>query len=460
LAGYVTAKLKRSLKAIAVVGLAGVIAVLLARPFVPFTPFGGNEGPLEPKLPPYVDLEADAQLQLQPDSADSEIEDIARRPSDSVLSLGSGETLPELIARAGISGTDASAAAEALYRLIDPRTLKAGQKMTVTFAPSPFGFGRGLFRQISLAVDPMREISARRSDTGFEPVESRRQVSRQVAHFTGQIRFSLYESASELGVPVPVVLAMIKALSYDVDFQRDLQPGDRFDVMFEAWYDTKGKLVRAGDLIHAGLTLSGTEISLYRYETNDGEGEYFTASGESVKKALLKTPVDGARITSGFGMRNHPILGYSKMHKGVDFGVPPGTPIQAAGDGTVEIAGPFGAYGNYVRLRHGNGYGTAYAHMSRIAPGLHVGRHVSQGQIIGYVGATGRATGPHLHYEVLVGNSQINPMSIKVPTGIKLAGRDLDRYLTHRRQLDQMMTSMPSTSHIGVGNARLGRLGG
>jgi len=460
LAGHVTAKLKRSLKAIAVVGLVGVIAVLLARPFVPFVPFGGGEGPLEPKAPAYVDLEAEGDAQPQPDTADSEIEDIARRPFESLLSLGSGETLPELIARAGVGASDASAAAESLYRLIDPRTLKAGQKVTVTFAPSPFGFGRGPFRQASLAVDPMREIAARRGDKGFEAVETKRQVTRQVAHFTGVIKSSLYESANDLGVPVPVVLAMIKALSYDVDFQRDLQPGDRFDVLFEAWYDTKGKLVRAGDLIHVGLALTDNTVSLYRYEAVDGQGEYFTASGESVKKALLKTPVDGARITSGFGMRNHPILGYSKMHKGVDFGVPPGTPIQAAGDGVVEMAGPFGAYGNYVRLRHGNGYGTAYAHMSRVAPGMHVGRRVSQGQIIGYVGSTGRATGPHLHYEVLVGNTQINPMSIKVPTGVKLAGRELERYLAHRRQIDQMMASIPSATHLGVGNARLGRLGG
>jgi murein DD-endopeptidase MepM/ murein hydrolase activator NlpD len=460
LAGHVTAKLKRSLKAIAVVLLVGAIAVLLARPFVPFPPFGGGEGPLEARPPLYLDLEAEGDAQPQPDTADSEIEDIARRPFESVLTLGSGDTMPELIGRAGIAAGEAAAAAEALYRLIDPRTLKAGQKVTVTFAPSPYGFGRGPFRQVSLAPDAMRDIVARRGDRGFEAVETKRQLSRQIAHFQGGIKFSLYESATDLGVPVPVVLEMIKALSYDVDFQRDLQPGDRFDVLFEAWYDTKGKLVRAGDLIRVGLDLSGTALGLYRYEGTEGRGEYFTATGESVRKALLKTPVDGARITSGFGMRNHPILGYSKMHKGVDFGVPPGTPIQAAGDGTVEMAGPFGAYGNYVRLRHGNGYGTAYAHMSRIAPGIHTGRHVGQGQIIGYVGATGRATGPHLHYEVLVGNTQINPMSIKVPTGIKLAGRELDRYLAHRRQIDQMMAAIPSGTHVGAGNARLGRLGG
>jgi len=456
LAGHVTAKLKRSLKAFAVVGLVGAVAVFLARPFVPF---GRDEGPLDTTPPAYVDLEADGYPLTIPESGDGELEDIARRPVEAVLQLGSGEMLTELLARAGVSPSQAAQAVEALFTKVDPRGLKAGQKITVTFAPSPYGFGRGPFRQVSLAADPVRDVVARWTGSDFTASETQRQVSRQVAHYTGTIKSSLYESAGNAGVPLSVVLAMIKALSYDVDFQRDIQPDDTFDVLFEGWYDTKGKLVRAGDLLHAGLELSGSKISLYRYEDPQGQSDYFTANGENVKKALLKTPVDGAKITSGFGMRNHPILGYSKMHKGIDFGVPPGTPIQAAGDGTIEMAGPFGAYGNYVRLRHGNGYGTAYAHMSRIAQGIHTGRHVSQGQIIGYVGATGRATGPHLHYEVLVGNTQVNPMSIKVPTGIRLAGRELDRYLAHRRQMDQMMASMPSATHIGVGNARLGRLG-
>jgi murein DD-endopeptidase MepM/ murein hydrolase activator NlpD len=226
--------------------------------------------------------------------------------------------------------------------------------------------------------------------------------------------------------------------------------------MFEGWYDTKGKLVRHGDLLYAGLDLSGAEIQLYRYENGQGASDFFNAKGESAKKALLKTPVDGARITSGFGLRHHPILGFSKMHKGIDFGVPPGTPIQAAGDGSIEMAGPYGAYGNYVRLRHGNGFATAYAHMSRIAQGVHPGRRVTQGQIIGFVGSTGRSTGPHLHYEVLQGNAQVNPMSIKVPTGIKLAGRDLDRYQAFKRQSDLLMASIPSATHVAVNAGKPG----
>ncbi|CAA7612180.1 M23 family metallopeptidase [Magnetospirillum sp. SS-4] len=461
MAGHVTAKLKRSLKALAVVVLVGLVAFVAARPFVPFvpfetlesfSPFRGDPARLDRAAALYMDMEAEDKVRARADLSDSEIEDRVRRPVERVVQVGSGETLMSLLGRAGIPSSEAAQAIEALITKFDPRALKAGQKVTVTFDPSPHGFDHGDFRQVSLAADPIRDVVARRKDDGggFRAEDSKRQVSRRIAHYAGTIRSSLYESATAAGVPVQIILAMIKTLSYDVDFQRDIQAGDTFEVMFEGLYDTKGKLVRHGDLLYTGLDLSGAEIQLYRYEDAQGIADFFNPKGESVKKALLRTPVDGAKITSGFGMRNHPILGYSKMHKGIDFGVPPGTPIQAAGDGTVEMAGPNGAYGNYVRLRHGNGFATAYAHMSRIAQGVHAGRRVMQGQIIGFVGSTGRSTGPHLHYEVLQGNSHVNPMSIKVPTGIKLAGKDLERFQAHRRQSDLLMASIPSATHVAV----------
>ncbi len=464
MAGHVTAKLKRSLKALAVVILLGLVALVVARPFVPFVPFdpfstfSGEAGRFDRGTALYMDMDSEDTVRAQAEVSDSEIEDRVRRPVERVLQVGSGEKLMELLGRAGVPSPEAAQAIEALITKFDPRNLKAGQKVTVTFSPSPHGFGHGEFSQISLSADPFRDVLARRKDKGggFRAEDSKRQVTRQVAHYAGTIKSSLYESAMAAGVPVQIILAMIKTLSYDVDFQRDIQPGDTFEVMFEGLYDTKGKLVRHGDLLYAGLDLSGAEIQLYRYEDAQGTLDFFNAKGESVKKALLRTPVDGAKITSGFGMRNHPILGYSKMHKGIDFGVPPGTPIQAAGDGTVEMAGPNGAYGNYVRLRHGNGFATAYAHMSRIAQGVHTGRRVMQGQVIGFVGSTGRSTGPHLHYEVLQGNSHVNPMSIKVPTGVKLAGRDLERFQVHKRQSDLLMASIPSATHVAVTQGKLG----
>ena len=218
----------------------------------------------------------------------------------------------------------------------------------------------------------------------------------------------------------------------------------------EGFYDTKGKLVRAGEMLYAAVSLSGTPIAMYRFDNGQGTVEYFNEKGESVKKALLKTPVDGAKISSGFGMRNHPILGFTKMHKGIDFAVPTGTPIQAAGDGTVEIAGFNGSYGNYVRLRHASGMGTAYAHMSRIATGIKPGKRVSQGQIIGFVGSTGRSTGAHLHYEVLRGNAQVNPLSVKMPTNVKLAGRELERFKTIKRDTDLLLAKIPPSTRLAA----------
>jgi murein DD-endopeptidase MepM/ murein hydrolase activator NlpD len=452
----VSAKIKRTLKAAGVVGLVGIGAMLAARPFVQF---GTHDEPLEVAPPAYVDLEAERSGWAEQVASDSELEDRATRPIENHVQVGSGDTLIDVLTRAGVDVSDANLAIDALKDVYNPRALRAGQKVTVTFDKPAHGFGVGGFTKVSLNADPIREVMARRStDGGFEGGETKRQVSRQIAHYSGQIKSSLFESAQNAGIPAPVIIAMIKALSYDVDFQRDIQSGDGFDVMFEAYYDTKGKLVRNGEMLYAAVTLSGKPIAMYRFENEGGVVEYFNEKGESIKKALLKTPVDGAKITSGFGMRNHPILGFTKMHKGVDFGVPTGTPIQAAGDGTIEMAGFNGAYGNYVRIRHGNGYATAYAHMSRIAAGMKAGKHVGQGQVVGFVGATGRATGPHLHYEVLQGNTQINPLSVKMPTNVRLAGGALDRFRISKRETDTLLSKIAPSTRVAANGLKGGAL--
>lgn len=452
----VSAKLKRTLMAAGVVGLVGIGALMAARPFVQF---GVHDEPLDPAPPAYVDLEAERSGWAEQVASDSELEDRATRPVENHVQVGSGDTLMDVLTRAGVEVTDANLAIDALKEVYNPRALRAGQKVTVTFDKPAHGFGTGGFTKVSLYADPIREVIARRgADGGFEGGEAKRQVSRQIAHYSGAIKSSLFESAQNAGIPAPVIIAMIKALSYDVDFQRDIQSGDTFDVMFEAYYDTKGKLVRNGDMLYAAVSLSGRPIAMYRFENEGGVVEYFNEKGESIKKALLKTPVDGAKITSGFGMRNHPILGFTKMHKGVDFGVPTGTPIQAAGDGTIEMAGFNGAYGNYVRIRHGNGYATAYAHMSRIAAGMKTGKRVGQGQIVGFVGATGRATGPHLHYEVLQGNAQINPLSVKMPTNVKLAGAAMDRFRVAKRETDMMLAKIAPSTRVAANALKGGAL--
>ena len=231
---------------------------------------------------------------------------------------------------------------------------------------------------------------------------------------------------------------MIRAFSFDVDFQRELQPGDRFALLYETLHEHDGQLAKPGDLLYAELVLSGKPIGIYRFTPESGITDYFTADGRSVRKSLLRTPIDGARISSGYGMRRHPILGYSKMHRGVDFAAPTGTPIYAAGHGTVEKAARFGGYGKYVRIRHNGSYKTAYAHLSRYGRGIKAGARVKQGQVIGYVGSTGRSTGPHLHYEVISNGKQVNPRSIKLPAGERLKGADLKAFQEARERIDAL----------------------
>jgi murein DD-endopeptidase MepM/ murein hydrolase activator NlpD len=243
---------------------------------------------------------------------------------------------------------------------------------------------------------------------------------------------------------------MIHAFSYDVDFQRDIQPGDAFEVMFERYVDKKGQVVKDGDIKFAKLTLSGVTMPIYRYVDSSGMPDYYNPKGESVKKALLRTPVDGARISSAYGMRMHPILGFSTMHKGVDFAVSTGTPVMAAGSGVIDYAGANGSYGYYLRIKHDAVHSTAYAHLSRFAQGVRTGKHVAQGQTVAFTGATGRATGPHLHYEVLVHNEQVNPMSVKFQSGNKLAGKELLRFLSETKEESLLLVQTPVTSKVAL----------
>ncbi len=216
----------------------------------------------------------------------------------------------------------------------------------------------------------------------------------------GSIDSSLFEAGQDEGVPVPVMSDVIHALSYDVDFQRDIQPGDQFEVVYERYQDAEGNFAKPGNVLYASLRLRGKLIEFYRFKPNDGVADFYGPDGTSIKKALLRTPVDVVHVTSGFGMRRNPILGFSMMHRGVDFAAPVGTPIFAAGDGAIVRIGGYGDYGNYIQIRHNNQFATAYAHVSRFAPGLSTGARGHQGQVIAYVGTTGRSTGPHLHFEV------------------------------------------------------------
>nr|WP_211113673.1 peptidoglycan DD-metalloendopeptidase family protein [Azospirillum endophyticum] len=353
------------------------------------------------------------------------------------LSIGRGDTLMDLLATAKVPTNDAHDAVAALRELYNPRRLQVGQHVTVLFEPRRGGARK--FVGFEFAPDPLRSVSiARKGDAGFTSSQTEKPVTRKPVAAQGVIRSSLFEAGAQAGVPISVMMAFIQNFSYDVDFQRDLQPGDRFEILYEKLVTAEGIQAGEGELLYASLTLSGDDMPIYRFKTRDGRIDYYNGDGESIRRALLRTPVDGARITSGFGMRHHPILGFSKMHKGVDFGAPTGTPIYAAGRGTIEIAERSSSYGNYVRIRHNTEISTAYAHMSRFAKSIRRGGKVDQGDVIGYVGTTGRSTGPHLHYEVLKAGHQVNPRSIDLPTGEKLEGRELQAFQQARRSIEKM----------------------
>jgi murein DD-endopeptidase MepM/ murein hydrolase activator NlpD len=336
------------------------------------------------------------------------------------LTVTDGKTLTNVLASADVTMNDAQAAVEAARKIYDPRRLKAGQVVTVSFKPG-VAPASTVFQGFEIQADPLHLITVERGATGFSAGQTILPIRVETHALHGVIHNSLVESAQAAGLPYSITASLIRAFSYDVDFQREIQPEDRFKVLYTTQVTSTGS--RPGEVLYAELTLSGKVHAIYGVRRGDGAIDYFTRDGKSIKKGLLKTPVDGARLTSGFGMRMHPILGFTRMHKGVDFGVPTGTPIYAAGDGVIEFAGWAGGYGKFVKIRHNPHMETAYGHMSRIAATQ--GQQVHQGEVIGYVGMTGDATGPHLHYEVVKDGAQVNPINVTVPVNTGLEGNDL-----------------------------------
>ena len=262
---------------------------------------------------------------------------------------------------------------------------------------------------------------------------------------------SIYETALRNHVPRPVIDDLIRIYSYDIDFQRKVQPGDSFEILY-AGEDENPTDTSKTEVLFALLTTGGETRKFYRYQTTDDNVvDYYDDSGKSAKKFLVRKPVSEGNITSGFGGRNHPLLGYSKMHTGVDWGSSMGTPIFAAGNGIIDKVGWEGGYGKYIRIRHANGYETAYGHMSAFARGMDSGKKVRQGQVIGYVGSTGLSTGAHLHYEILINGRFVDPMKIKLPRGRVLEGTLLAGFDQERSRLDTMMTRATAPSRYAQG---------
>ena len=260
-------------------------------------------------------------------------------------------------------------------------------------------------------------------------------LNKKIVYKENLILQSLYKAATDEKIPANIIIEFARIYGFQVDFQRDIRKQDKFQIMYEIFLNDKNEIIETGEILFANLKLSGQDNGLYYFDKEGSEGHY-DKNGKSVKKALMKTPINGARLSSPFGMRKHPIDGYNKMHRGTDFAAPTGTPIMASGDGVIKKAGWCGGGGNCVKIRHNSTYQTVYAHMSKFARGIKAGVRVKQGQTIGYVGSTGKSTGPHLHYEVIVNGKKVNSQKLKLPSGKILKGKERKLFETKKIKLD------------------------
>jgi murein DD-endopeptidase MepM/ murein hydrolase activator NlpD len=365
-----------------------------------------------------------------------------------IVTVGKSDTLIGVMLAVGTSKELATELVDSLDAVFGPEDLKPGQKIDFRLVESEAD---------SEVKEPVR-LSIFEKDGDHIVTTSRNRDGDYLAStvvpldevvVTASNRASLYESfyesALEQRLPADVIMKLLRVHSYDVDFKQKVRPGDTFEVFFEGDHANSEK---AGELLYTSMTVGGETRKFYRFRTPDNTIDFYDEEGSSAKKFLMRNPVKGGRFTSGFGNRRHPLLRRIRMHTGVDWAAPTGTPILAAGDGTIEMAERHGGYGNYIRIRHANGFATAYGHMTRFATGSKPGARVKQGQIIGYVGSTGRSTGPHLHYEVLVNNKFVNPMTIAVPRGLELEGRNLAAFQKERRRIDALMELDPVTNRI------------
>ena len=363
-------------------------------------------------------------------------------PIDAEYTIASGDTLRRVMAKFGISKEEAGRAIKALSKTFKPRRLKPGHRLNLQIQPPVPPNTQKSLVSIDFTADAKTDIALIRDGKGgFVAQRHDRVLGRRLAFGAGNIRSSLYQAGTDEGIPPAALINLINVFSFDVDFQRDIKRNDKFALLYERLTDETGTTADIGPVIYARLKLKRRDIKLYRFKLKNGKVDYFDPKGQSVKKFLLSTPTDGARISSGFGRRRHPILGYSKLHKGVDFAAPRGTPVYAAGDGVIEVAKYFGSYGNYVRIRHGKQYKTAYAHLKGFGRGIRSGIRVRQRRVIGYIGTTGRSTGPHLHYEVIYKNRHVNPRGVRIPTGITLKGKERKRFKVERRRIDKSVAA-------------------
>jgi murein DD-endopeptidase MepM/ murein hydrolase activator NlpD len=367
------------------------------------------------------------------------------RPESVEVKVRRGETLEGAMQRAGVTADEARQAVSALGQVMDTTRIRAGLAFEAAVAKPREDRGPTRLIGLSMRTGPASTLTLSRSfDGALRLRELEEQIRAETTVADGEIHGSLYESAAQLGATPAITAQVVKLFAHKLDFQRDIKAGDAFKLVFGRQVTESGKTVETGELEYAEIK----GVRFYRFDRGGGDVQYFDESGKNIKGFLLRTPVDGARMTSSFGLRRHPVLGYARAHQGVDFGAGTGTPILAAGDGVVSKASRWGGYGNWLQIKHSGGWSTGYAHLSRYAKGVKPGVRVRQGQVVGYVGTTGLSTGPHLHYEVWLNGSRVNPVGAKVPQGTVLGGAELARFKANKARIDRLLAGGTETRQL------------
>ena len=356
--------------------------------------------------------------------------------------LQEGETFTGALKQADLEDDEINDVVNIISKKIDLRKLKVGT-LIETYTKSVND--KKIINEIIIYPDIEKKIYVKKVNNKFVAGEDKKKLFSNLKFYEVEIQNSIYESLKKIDTPDEIIMEFVQLYSFDIDFQRDIRKGNKIKIFFEIYTDSQNNYIKSGNIKFSEIILNDESYELYRFQSEGDEFvEYFNSDGKSATKALMKTPINGARLSSGFGMRKHPILGYNKKHQGVDFAAPTGTPIMAAGTGHIEFVGNNGGAGKYIRIKHLNGYKTSYSHLSKYASGIQKNIKVRQGQVIGYVGNTGLSTGPHLHYEVIFNGKRINPMKMKLPSGKQLKDKNLKIFLAEKHRINAEISELNS----------------
>ncbi len=351
-----------------------------------------------------------------------------------------GDTHQTIINKLDISKKERAVLLSAIADEKSLKILKINQKFTFKFD----NLSEQKIVEFIIETDKKNEVLFRKSkiENKFLSEKVKKNFKKKLVYKETIITNSLYNSAINLGIKPNIIIEFARLYGFQVDFQRDIWKNDSFQIVYEEFVNENKKIVDTGEIIFANLNLQNTDLQLYKFEYEKNKIDYFDENGKSIKKTLMKTPINGARLSSSYGKRKHPILGYTKMHTGTDFAAPTGTPIMASGDGKVTKAGWCGGGGNCVKIKHNSKYQTVYAHMSKFGRGIKKGKRVKQGQVIGYVGSTGLSTGPHLHYEVIENGRKVNSQKLKLPSGKILRGEERKKFEVSKIKIDVLKSDL------------------